>query len=95
MDNNLDRLLKKYIKINEEYKQALVVINKHKKIQEQIKDELKSKNLNSYTINQDKYHATIEFKPIKTSRFDIPEEIKSRYRKETNIFREYFTIFKS
>lgn len=90
----LDHLLKKYIKINDEYKQALSVINKHKKLQEQIKDELKSKNLNSYTINQDKYQATIEFKPIKTTKFDIPEEIKSKYKKETIIFREYFTISK-
>lgn len=91
----LDRLLRKYIKINEEYKNALDIVNKHKKIQDQIKEELKHIQSTSYTIDKDGYKATIEFKPIKTSRFDIPEEIKSKYKRETTIFREYFTIFKS
>ena len=93
----LDHLLKKYVEINDSYKEALVTIQKHKKIQEKIKDIFKEKNIQSYVLNRENYQAQIEFKKIKTSRIDLsalPEELKNKYKKESVMLKEYFNITK-
>jgi hypothetical protein len=93
----LDHLLKKYVEINDSYKEALNTIQKHKKIQEKIKNIFKEQNIQSYVLKREHYQAHLEFKKIKTSRIDLstlPEELKNKYKKESIMLKEYFNIIK-
>ena len=96
-NERLDYLLKKYVEINDSYKEALIVIQKHKKIQEKIKEIFKEKNIQSHVLNRENYQARIEFKKIKTSRIDLsnlPEDLKNKYKKDSIMLKEYFNIIK-
>lgn len=84
MSSELARLVKKYVDSQQRYEEAVKIVNKRKKLQEEIKARFQQQNIKSFNLDQDGYLATLEYRSTVTQRVDtknLPDEIKQRYTK--------------
>lgn len=93
--NELERLVKKYVDQDAQYQAANRLVLKHKKLQEEIKAMFAQHHLEEYSVRDDRYDATLSFRPIKSVRVDaalIPEELRTRWMREYVSRRESLVI---
>lgn len=81
--------------MDEEYRKANAVYNKHKRLQEKLKDLYEKEGISQYVLNKDGYFAVLSFITSKQERVDIsalPDEIRDLYIREIIVRREQFNV---
>lgn len=91
----IEQTLKKYVKLQSEYKLATKIIQKHKQLQDQLKLLFDQAGIQEFTLRDHEYDATLAFKTITSSRLDIqslPENLKKLYTRQFTSRRESLVI---
>ena len=88
----LDVLVRQYVDLNnEEYERAKEIVNQREKVKEAIKKQLKGMNQHIYRLRTDELDAIVGFEVKQYQKVDvdaIPPEIKNKYIKYQEIWRE-------
>jgi hypothetical protein len=93
--SELSRLVKKYVQQQPQYQAAARIVQKHKQLQDKLKSEFAERRIEQYLLLEDGYDATLEFKPVKTTRVDtsaMPESLRREYTRESIMRREYLHV---
>lgn len=89
--------LKKYVQLQNEYKLALKIVQRHKQLQERLKNLFTEAGIDEYTISEPDCDATLQFRSFQTTRIDtsaLPEDIRRQYTRKVKMRKEYLTIRK-
>lgn len=95
--DELNRLIKTYVNEQERYQEAAKIVQRHKKMQDRIKELYQQMGLKRHDLDQDGYLVTLVFQPVITHRVDttnLPAEIKSRFQKQVILLKEKLTIMR-
>jgi hypothetical protein len=97
MSSDLSKLVKKYIENQQRYEEAAKIIEKRKKLREEIKARFIEQDIKTFKLDQDGYIATLEYKSSVTQRVDtknLPTEIKQRYSKPITSLYEKLVVYR-
>jgi hypothetical protein len=98
MSDDLVKYLKKYVDNQVQYQSALKIVQKHKKLQDKIKDIYQSRKIQEYVLHQDGYHVKLEYRPTTYYKIDtalLPESLKERFKKQVVMRKEHLSIYKT